>query len=238
MSYPKIIWPWQPDPPAAPALSQISGGALPARTEYYRLTFVLLDSSESYAGPEASIALSANMLAVVTSPSAPASPEVATAYNVYGSSTSGGETKQNASPIPLGTNWTEPTGGLISGSAMPSTYGTTLAFQWPPRNVPAKNYESAGSATISAAGVKQCVTLRIDEFLSLDMPFLALGTDATAWADFMFNCALLGVPFDYYPDASLSAYTTWMLEDTTFLEAYRCPGMVNFSMKWRKLVRG
>jgi hypothetical protein len=45
-------------------------------------------------------------------------PYKATHYNVYAGSKSGGETLQNTSPIPLGTNWTMPTRGLVGGPLM------------------------------------------------------------------------------------------------------------------------
>jgi hypothetical protein len=41
-------------------------------------------------------------------------------YNIYIATTEGSETLQNTSPIPLGTNWTEPGTGLITtGVAVP-----------------------------------------------------------------------------------------------------------------------
>jgi hypothetical protein len=46
-------------------------------------------------------------------------------YNVYASTTLGSEVKQTASPINIGTDWTEPVGGLIAGVAPPATNSLT-----------------------------------------------------------------------------------------------------------------
>lgn len=104
-------------PPAAPAISQVASGTLAARTEFFRLTYVT-PSGETLAGTEASLAITANNVAQVASP--PQAKE-ATGYNVYGSTSSGTETKQNASPIAIGTAWTEPNTGLVAGAAMPAS---------------------------------------------------------------------------------------------------------------------
>lgn len=108
--------------PAAPSLSSSAAGALGATTYFVTLTYQT-PTGEASAGAEASLAVAANHVLVVTSPAASG---VATGYNVYVSTTTGTETKQNASPIAIGTNWTEPTSGLVSGASPPvgDTYGT------------------------------------------------------------------------------------------------------------------
>lgn len=100
-------------PPSQPIVKTTSGGSLPARTEYYQLTYVSA-SGETTASPETPITLLANELAIVVSPAANAN---ATGYNVYGSTTSAQEVLQNSSPIALGTNWPEPATGLILGQS-------------------------------------------------------------------------------------------------------------------------
>jgi hypothetical protein len=101
------------NPPAAPIVRSTAGGSLPSRTEYYQLTYVN-GAGETTASFETPITLSANTLAVVVSPGANAN---ATGYNVYGSLTSAQEVLQNAAPISIGTNWTEPGTGLILGQS-------------------------------------------------------------------------------------------------------------------------
>jgi hypothetical protein len=51
-------------------------------------------------------------------PSVTITPYGTTHYNVYGGTESGGETLQNSSPIPIGTDWTMPTTGLVNGPLM------------------------------------------------------------------------------------------------------------------------
>lgn len=109
--------------PAAPALGSTAGGSLAAATYFAKVTY-LNGGGETVASAESSLAVAANNLLVVTSP---ASSGNAMGYNVYISTTTGTETKQNASRIAIGTNWTEPTSGLISGSALPSANSTTCA---------------------------------------------------------------------------------------------------------------
>jgi YD repeat-containing protein len=100
--------------PAAPVLSQTSGGSLPATTYYVKLTYIV-NGGETAAGAESSLAVAANSLLQVSSPAAATG---ATGYNVYVATASGQEVLQNgATPIPLGTAWTEPTSGLVTGTA-------------------------------------------------------------------------------------------------------------------------
>lgn len=105
--------------PASPSLSQSSGGSLNATTYYVKTTYVN-QFGETTGSVEANFAVAANNLLVVTSPAtAGTGVGVATGYNVYVSNSSGTETKQNSQSIPIGTNWTEPTGGLTAGASLP-----------------------------------------------------------------------------------------------------------------------
>ncbi len=101
--------------PAAPALSSVASGSLAGATYYVKITYTN-PAGETDASTESNLAVASSHVVQVTSPSASGD---ATGYNVYVSTATGTETKQNASPIAIGTNWTEPTTGLISGSAMP-----------------------------------------------------------------------------------------------------------------------
>jgi len=103
-----------PNPPA-PTLGSIAGGALTATDYFTRVTYVF-SSGEGPPSPEDNLSLPASTCLVVTSPVAQTG---ATGWNVYVGTSTGAETKQNASPISIGTNWTEPTGGLIGGTAPP-----------------------------------------------------------------------------------------------------------------------
>ncbi len=101
--------------PATPSLSQSAGGTLAATAYYVEVTYVNADG-ETLPSGEASLAVSANDLLLASV----ASNAYATGWNIYVGTSSGGEVKQNSSPIPIGSAWTEPATGLVSGSPPPS----------------------------------------------------------------------------------------------------------------------
>jgi hypothetical protein len=109
-------------PPATPSLSSTTGGVIGSTTYYVKITYTDT-AGETLASSEASLAVAANHLLVITTPGAAGN---ATGYNVYVATNTGAETKQNSSPIALSSNWTEPTGGLVVGAALPS-FGTAPA---------------------------------------------------------------------------------------------------------------
>jgi hypothetical protein len=107
--------------PAAPTLGSVAGGTIAATIYFAKITWVT-QSGETTASPEASLAVALNNLLTVQ---APAAPSGAVGFNVYVSTATGTETKQNGStPIAIGGTWTEPTSGLVAGSAVPSTNTT------------------------------------------------------------------------------------------------------------------
>ena len=119
-------------PPAAPTLSSVAGGTLAATTYYVKITYVNA-AGETLPSAESSLAVAADYVLSVASPAATSG---ASGWNVFVSTSSGTETLQNSSPIAIGTAWQEPTTGLISGSALPttSTFGVpsaTLYFYTP-----------------------------------------------------------------------------------------------------------
>jgi hypothetical protein len=128
--------------PAAPSLSSVSGGTIGATTYYVKITYII-NGVESLASIESSEAVSANYLLKVSSP---VSVSGATGWNVYVGTSSGNETKQNASPIAIGTNWIESTSGLIAGAAPPSILG-------------AYGIDTAGNYIFSAADAGTQVTI-------------------------------------------------------------------------------
>ena len=109
--------------PSAPTLSAVSGGTMVLRTLYAKVTFVS-NSGETLPSSESSLAIILNNLLQIANPGAGSPPAGATGWNAYVSNTSGNETLQNMSPIPFGTNWTEPTSGLVAG-ALPPTVNST-----------------------------------------------------------------------------------------------------------------
>lgn len=109
--------------PVAPTVTTASGGTLPARTYYTALTYT--DAlGETTLSPQTTTAVSADNLATVTSPTAETN---ATGWNVYAGESATSLSRQNTTPIAIGTSWTEPTTGLIVG-ASPPTINTTDPF--------------------------------------------------------------------------------------------------------------
>ena len=105
--------------PIAPVLSQVAGGALGARTYYAQITYVTGDG-ETWYSAESTLAIDANKLLSAASPSS--SWPGGTGWNIYVSTVSGSETRQNGgTPITLGSAWTESVGGLVAGVALPTT---------------------------------------------------------------------------------------------------------------------
>jgi hypothetical protein len=130
------IWPgadnsnsYQPSPQPAILTNSTVGGALAQRTYYVRFTFVDSIGGESVGSSTSTfITIPANQLLTAISPKLlfpqTASGILYSGYNVYAcqaptlsSKAEGSETKQTASPIALGTNWTEPTTGLTTTGA-------------------------------------------------------------------------------------------------------------------------
>jgi hypothetical protein len=107
------------DAPPASVLSSVAGGALAPTTYYIKQTYTTADGRETAASPESSLAVAANHLLSGASP--PPIPGV-TGYNVYAGTASGAETRQNPAPIPIGTPWTELTGGFIVGVGFVTPY--------------------------------------------------------------------------------------------------------------------
>jgi hypothetical protein len=105
-------------PAAAPTLSYTHNNLinLPARSVYVVVTYTNATGAETVASPEALISLGPSDQVVVTSPGAEAN---ATQYNVYMGGASGDEGLQNASPITIGTNFTEASVGFTAGQGPP-----------------------------------------------------------------------------------------------------------------------
>lgn len=111
--------------PAAPSVSAGGSGGPGAATYITYVTYIN-PQGETVVSSSTSQATSAGQVITVTSPAASGN---ASGYNVYSTTGAAGtETRQNASPINIGTNWTEPNTGLISGAAIPSSNTTNSLF--------------------------------------------------------------------------------------------------------------
>jgi hypothetical protein len=147
--------------PGLPALSaSSSGGSLATGTVYVKLTYVTpagetpasRESSVSVTGPTGEVTVTGPASNVaLTGNNAP------TGYNVYSASASGGEVKQNTTPIAIGTNYIITS--LMTGTSSPPTtpIGYSLITQLsdltallaPPLNLSSLTW-SSGAVTATA----------------------------------------------------------------------------------------
>jgi hypothetical protein len=105
--------------PAAPALSSIVGGALPAARYFVRVSY-LTAAGETTVSPESVVSVAADALLQVASPPQDTNtPPLAIGWNVYIGTASGKETLQNLAPLAIGISFPLPPSGLISGTAPP-----------------------------------------------------------------------------------------------------------------------
>ena len=113
-----------------PVLSAAPGGTIRSTTYYVQITVNARTGDggviEGAASLEASLSLPDNQLLVVASP--PAGPNL-DSWNVYVGRSAGAEQLQQ-SAIAIGTSWTEPASGLISGAAppLPASQGNLANF--------------------------------------------------------------------------------------------------------------
>lgn len=111
----------------------------------------------------------------------------------------------------------------------------TLAFAYPPSQVPAYHKVATRHDNISSAGVRESVLERVDEFLEFTVSPIQSGVECAKWRAFL-DAALGGGLVAFYSDASLPAFTNYWLEDTESTLAYRAPGVYSLSLKLRRAV--
>jgi hypothetical protein len=99
--------------PAAPALDAVAGGSLPATTYFVRITWTNAAGQESAPSAAASVSLAVNQLLRITPPAAPAG---AAGWYPYVATTADDEQRQVTSALTLGSPWTMPASGLVSGA--------------------------------------------------------------------------------------------------------------------------
>lgn len=94
----------------------------------------------------------------------------------------------------------------------PSSPATTLLFTWQPLAWTPVHTEGVRHDTIASAGDQQSVLERLETLQVLRMHFIGYADLVNNWSPFL-NSALAGDPFDYYPDAALGGFTTFILTD-------------------------
>ena len=114
--------------------------------------------------------------------------------------------------------------------------GTVFQPAYPMRFMPGFDYAWIGTDTESSAGYQQSITQFIRTEFEVEAPNVAVGTDTANWARFI-QSALTLVPFDFYPDASSSAYNTYILMDKKVAAQYSSPGIYSIGkMMWKLLI--
>ena len=108
--------------PSTPSPTTVAGGALAAQTIFTKTTYVSPSGETTASGEAGPTAVTASHLLQVPSPAAAGN---ATGWNIYCAASSGAEVLQNATPIAIGTAWTEPATGLVTGTASPPSANTT-----------------------------------------------------------------------------------------------------------------
>src|SRR5208282_4536944 len=102
-------------------VAETAGGGFPATTYYIRTTWKTA-TGESLPGPEGSQLIPAYQSLVVGIGNMLPAPVNVIGWNVYVSTSSQTETRQNGNtPIALNAVWTEPSTGLVSGAALPTS---------------------------------------------------------------------------------------------------------------------
>jgi hypothetical protein len=110
-----------------------------------------------------------------------------------------------------------------------------LNFVTAPQQQPGYFKSAIRHDNVSTAGIRESVLERIDQFLELSLNWIRAGADLDNWTTFL-DFALTGAAFAYYPDASLNAYTNFVLEDTGARIDYKAPGIYSLKLKLRVLV--
>jgi hypothetical protein len=111
---------------------------------------------------------------------------------------------------------------------------TTLTFGAPARFVAAYSRVAVRHDNLSGAGVRETVVERYDDFLELTVEFIR-ASEVAAWQSFL-DHALSGAAFAYYPDASQSSFTNYLLEDQDARLEWKSLGMYTTKLKFRKLI--
>ncbi len=88
----------------------------------------------------------------------------------------------------------------------------TVSFAWQPLMWTPVQKEAVRHDSIASAGDQQSVLERIENLQFLRMHFITAALLLSSWEPF-FDSALAGNAFDYYPDADVGSYTTYILTD-------------------------
>jgi hypothetical protein len=111
---------------------------------------------------------------------------------------------------------------------------TMLTFSAPARFVPGYARQAVRHDNVSGAGIRESVLERIEDVVEIALEWIP-AADLAAWQAFL-DHALTGAIFAYYPDAGLSSFTNYLLEDTEVILAGKSPGQYSVRLKMRKQI--
>lgn len=111
----------------------------------------------------------------------------------------------------------------------------TLNFGYAPRRQPAYLRSAVRHDNVSAAGVRESVLERVEEFLELSMENIRAGADLANWQAFL-DHALTGAPFAYFPDAATTAFENYALAETEARIEFQAPGLYALELRLRRHV--
>jgi hypothetical protein len=96
--------------------------------------------------------------------------------------------------------------------------------------------EAVRHDSMTSSGLRQVALERVDIIKPLQMENVPWD-DLPAWRDFI-DFAIEGGQFSYYPDATLTAFQTFELMDTSFNPKFNVRGLSKFSLKLRLVPDG
>jgi hypothetical protein len=192
---------------------------------------------EGLPSAESSLAVSAGYLLTVAPPSESDSAIPFLGWNLYVGTASGGPyQKQNSQTLEFGTNWNEAATGLVSGANPPSSWGATLNFLYPERNVTGFSLQWYGHDELSGGGLEQSVTQFVDDQTAFDMPVVILGTDLSAWYLFLKSYGLPRVPFDLTLADGNPGTGTYVLTSNAIKADWKAVNVYGFTLELRKVI--
>jgi hypothetical protein len=129
---------------------------------------------------------------------------------------------------------------IPSFSYNPGSGLVTFSPTYPPVHKPgpqdgtSDELEAQRVDSITMSGKKQVFYIRTDIFRVLEFTSVPFA-DFVNWSPFM-AWAVSGGQFDYYPDATLPAFTSYTLEDTSWKPKFAFMGVSGFTLQMRQLV--